>query len=65
MANCLSNGDISTRDLVLFTKNDSPCKYCDYWGICGNYPDRVCDFKNKEDANKLYDDIIGKNEDKD
>lgn len=63
MANCLSNGDISTKNLVLFDKNSSPCKYCDYWSICGNYPDRNCNFKKREESKKLYENIINGGED--
>lgn len=63
MANSLSNGDISTKNLVLFKKSDSPCKYCDYWSICGSYPDRNCDFKEKETSKQLYKDIINGEED--
>jgi ATP-dependent helicase/nuclease subunit B len=34
------------------------CKNCDYWSICGNYPNTNCRTVNKQQAEKEYENLI-------
>jgi ATP-dependent helicase/nuclease subunit B len=73
MANCLSNGDISAKALVFYgEQRDSKrkgvktvCRYCDYWSICGKYPEIDCTSIEKDDAKELYKQIISEEDDED
>jgi ATP-dependent helicase/nuclease subunit B len=34
------------------------CKNCDYWSICGNYPNTNCRTVNKQQAEEEYENLI-------
>jgi ATP-dependent helicase/nuclease subunit B len=71
MANCLSNGDISAKALVFSDeKKDSKdartvCRYCDYWSICGKYPEIDCNYIDNDEAKNFYKQIISEEDEED
>ncbi len=50
MCDELYGGDISADPYV--TKSKTPCKYCDYWTICGNVPTSIF-HEEAEDAEEI------------
>ncbi len=51
-ADSIYNGDFSAIPLVE-KERSTPCQYCKYWSICGNYPNRETRELNKKVAGQM------------